>query len=129
LFNLIELIVEGEGEHGWADDLCDQDAHEEEQIAIQGSLDGGKLVLGDLGVEADLGLGAGVHADCVHFPGVLEESSGQEEVLIAANVTKTLETSLWSGGNMDRTLQEKSHCIAPVVWSFFIDYCTAIRDT
>ncbi len=84
IVNLIELIVEGEGEDSWADDLCDKDAHEEEQIAIQGSLDGGKLVLCDLGVEADLGLGAGVHADRVHLPGVLEESPGQEEVLIAA---------------------------------------------
>jgi hypothetical protein len=70
LSNLIEFIVEGEGEDGWADDLCDQNAHQEEQIAIQGSLNGGKLVLGDLGVEADLGLGAGVHADRVHLPGM-----------------------------------------------------------
>ncbi len=30
---------------------------------------------------------------------------------------------------LDHGLHVLKPCIAPVVWSFFIDYCTAIRDT
>ncbi len=32
-------------------------------------------------------------------------------------------------GSRNRFIGIYSWCIAPVVWSFFIDYCTAIRDT
>ncbi len=93
--NLIELIVEGEGEDGGADDLCDQNAHEEEQIAIQGSLDGGELVLGDLGVETDLGLGAGVHADRVHLPGMDQMSIKTPKNLIVVFSYKFTSKDTW----------------------------------
>ena len=83
---LIELVVERVGEDGGGDDLCDEDRHQEEQVAVQGPLNGGELVLGDLGVEAHLGLGAGVHADPVNLPGVLQEGSSQQQVVIAANM-------------------------------------------
>ena len=44
------------------------------ELLVEGSLNGRELVLGDLRVEADLGLCPSVHAHRVHLPGILGES-------------------------------------------------------
>ena len=52
-----ELVVEAEAEDGGDDHLGEQDHHHEDQVLVQTPLQSRELVLRDLGVERDLGLG------------------------------------------------------------------------
>ena len=52
-----ELVVEAEAEDGGDDHLGEEDHHHEHQVLVQTPLQRRELVLRDLGVQRDLGLG------------------------------------------------------------------------
>ena len=69
-------MIKCEAEDGGRDHLHHEDDYHEYEVLVQAPLQGWELVLGDLGVEGDLGLGARVHAAGKHVRRVLEDSPG-----------------------------------------------------
>ena len=77
-----ELDAEDEGEYRGESHLEEQKPNEVEQVEVDGALDGGELVVGELGVEGHLGVGAGVDAHGEHLAGVLDDRAVEEQVLL-----------------------------------------------
>ena len=77
-----EFMVKCEAEDGGGGHLHHEDDHHHDEVLVQASLQGGELVLGDLRVEGDLGLGASVYAAGKHVTGVLQNCPRQQQVVI-----------------------------------------------
>ena len=75
-------MVKCEAEDGRDGHLHHEDDHHHDEVLVQAPLQGGELVLGDLRVEGDLGLGARVHAAGKHVSGVLQNCPRQQQVII-----------------------------------------------
>ena len=73
-----EFMIKCEAEDGGGGHLQHEDDHHHDQVLVQAPLQGGELVLGDLGVEGDLGLGAGIHAAGEHVTSVLKNCPRQQ---------------------------------------------------
>ena len=83
-----ELDAEDEREYRGESHLEEQEPHEVEQVEVDGALDGGELVVGELGVEGHLGVGAGVDAHGEHLAGVLDDGAVEEQVLLGSRINR-----------------------------------------
>ena len=86
-----ELDAEDEWEYRREGHLKEQEPDKVEEVDVDRALDGGELVVGELGVEGHLGVGAGVDAHGEHLAGVLDDGAVEEQVLLGVESIEYLD--------------------------------------